>query len=146
MTTIAYRDGIMAADSCVANNAGTRLGRARKIHRLPDGTLAAGAGDFAAVLNVIDWLAAGQPTDERPAFEDETAVVLLLVHPDGIVGILETDLRECQVEGDYFAIGSGCEGALGAMAAGARAEEAVRIACGIDTNTSGPVMTEALNP
>ena len=39
------------------------------------------------------------------------------------------------------ALGTGCEYAIGAMAAGTSAEEAVRIAARYDTNTGGEVIT-----
>jgi len=146
MTTIAYRDGLMAADSGAWTTSGTLLGHTDKIDRLEDGTLIGSAGDYTATVRALEWLAAGKSEESKPEFGEEEAVLLLIVHSDGAVGIAMSDLVECPLLGDYFAIGSGCELALGAMAAGARAEEAVLIACRFDSATIGPVMTERLHP
>ena len=45
----------------------------------------------------------------------------------------------CRIRAKFLAIGSGAAVALGAMAAGADAKQAVRIACQFDAHTKGPV-------
>lgn len=148
MTTIAYRDGIMAADTCIMNNSGSRFASVTKIHRCPEGTLMAGAGDYGPVCKIFDWYDRGCPADDLPKLPDDEdmAVQLLIVHPDERVVYLEKDLLECPIEGEFFAIGSGTEGALCAMAAGASAEQAVEIVSRFDMYTNGPVRTERLHP
>ena len=148
MTTVAYRDGVMAADTGITNSGGVRYASVSKMHRCPDGVLMAGAGDYGSVLDLFSWYDRGCPSDDVPEFGDDEDMVVcaLVIYPDGRVAYIERDLRECPLEGEFFAIGSGVEGALAAMAAGATAEEAVEIMCGLDIYTNGPVRTERLYP
>lgn len=143
MTTVAYRGGILAADSRATHgDAGATT--ATKLFRKRIGRrehLVGVAGDLYAALIFIDWY--GTAETKRPeqfadlfdAGEDFGALIW-----DG------KSLWECnrlcrmvRVEEPYFAVGSGAQFALAAMDCGKSAREAVRIACRRDNNSGLPV-------
>jgi len=135
MTTIAYRDGVMAADSHVGCN-GVRSGTARKVFE-HDGGAIAGSGSFGEVLRFKDWIVAGADEDARPELKESN---LIWFRRDG--SFIEYDpAGSLSFEAPFYAIGSGREIAIGAMAAGATAEEAVRIASDWDSETGGEIVT-----
>lgn len=153
MTTIAYRGGILAADSL--ETLCTEAGGARKFHcekiyrkKLPDGSTAiiACAGESSPALLFLDWYG----TKKKPlkvlidAVADFTCLVLTKA------GLFEYDAycRPLPVMLEpypFYAIGSGAKAALGAMHAGADAATAVEIACRVDTYSAPPVVTMRLD-
>ena len=138
MTTIAYRNGTLAADSLVT--AGSRIvtsTNATKIVRLSDGRLLGHCGQMRHMKPLVAYLEG--KSDRYPDMEkDATAIV---VHPDGRVelhfGRHPDEAFEEQAE--FYAIGSGAELALGAMAVGASAVDAVHAAIRFDTCSGGDV-------
>jgi hypothetical protein len=142
MTTIAYRDGVLAADtSTYIQDGNLRLpGRVSKIRRLPDGSLYSGAGTVSQIEALRIWLIS-ERAGEKPKTDEVTA---LHVRPDGTVlvydGAAEREMREAP----FYAAGTGAAAALGAMMAGASAPEAIRIAIALDPYTSGEVDVLAL--
>lgn len=144
MTTIAYRDGIMAADTASWDVNGVYFGRARKLHRLADGRVFGGAGSTSAILRVVAWL---NGAEDKPALDDDkpTDVVQAIIATPGpgrVVVYVDVSLMEVeQHPGEFVAIGSGRELALGAMAMGASAAEAVRVATDFDRGSRPPVDT-----
>lgn len=147
MTTIAYRDGILAADSASWDANGIYFGRTRKIHKLADGSLLAGAGSNSMLLRVVNWLNHDcdfpdvDPEKETDRFQG------LLIEPGRRVFYMDQSLEQSEfVDLPFVAIGSGRELALGAMAMGATAREAVMIACQFDAHSRGPVDVEAMPP
>ena len=134
MTTIAVRGAEMAADTqCTSDY----IGRVRKIHRMPDGTLVGGAGVQAAVFAAIAWLYAGRQ-GEAPDIDNSD---LLFLRPDGSIWLANGRWPEFPVMGDSYAIGSGSTAAMVAMHLGKTAAQAVRIACQFDESTSAPIHT-----
>lgn len=144
MTTIAYRAGILAADT--QGTRGNSRIRVRKIQRLDDGSLFAGAGAFPAIVKVHKWANAGMPDDKLPklALGDDGEVECLIVRPDGTIVLVDEALTPETLVQEFVAIGTGCEYALGAMACGRTAARAVKIAARFDTNTSEPIETMQL--
>jgi ATP-dependent protease HslVU (ClpYQ) peptidase subunit len=141
MTIIAYRDGIMAADSAVFDG-DTYAGEVRKIHRLPDGSLLGTAGALAMAKIAADWLSGpmeGSPPDLR-----EGSLYGILVRSNGDVFSIDRNLIPMRFKARFYAEGSGCSVALGAMAAGAPASEAALIACTFDAKCRGPVQVERI--
>jgi ATP-dependent protease HslVU (ClpYQ) peptidase subunit len=139
MTTIAVRAGIMAADSRVTihtEEGGARMTQCIKIFRRKDAIIGL-AGESEPGLVFLDWYGSGKPAPSVliDAEADFTALVLTAK------GIFEYGkyCRPEKVRGKYWAVGSGCKAALGAMAMGATAEKAVEVACGIDPYTAPPV-------
>lgn len=154
MTTIAYRDGVMAGDSCwQANNVQTTS--MTKVLRLSSGALfgAAGDGDIRALLAVLDRI---RSPDRMPPRVDLAAlkcdVQAIVAFPRGQISMLSItpggaegnnlDHYDAQIwpaNRGFAAVGTGAELAIGAMAAGKGARQAVGIACKFDVNSRLPV-------
>lgn len=137
MTTIAYRDGVLAADSLVTLG-GTKVhGSYQKIRRIGD-YLIGTAGSVAACQAFVEWLKSGDDAHAPPKGEYGA----LIVDPRGRVREIENgSVLPAPRGAKFFALGSGGPFALAAMYAGASATEAVKIAAKIDTNTGLPVKT-----
>lgn len=145
MTTVAFRDGVMAADTMITNGNQKQHG-VQKIYRI--GSWVVGfAGDFGDIPVLCEWLEKqaecrsvpdwGQP-DEFP--EDIDTDVLIAC----AAGLFELDSkgRVIPVPVTFTAIGSGAKYAIGAMAYGASATKAIQIAMDNDTYSGGEVRTE----
>ncbi len=143
MTTIAYRDGVIAGDGreTFVGEGSSMVARddCVKIHRLPDGRLF-GAARTSEEINILHdamirscqwWHFWGRwPT---PKLDDINAMCIDL---DGSIHSYEGGRWEL-VEGDYYAVGSGSTFAFPAMDAGASAEEAVEIGIKRDPYSGG---------
>lgn len=134
MTTIVYRDGVLAADSQATVGNLIVPGGTQKLHRLRDGSVASMAGIASAGRGFIAWLDRGAKGD-RPTLEG-TVVVHLTAD-----GCIEYDEFGTNPVDEFQAWGSGQQVATGALYAGCTAEAAVQIACLADTGTSEPVYT-----
>lgn len=135
MTTIAYKDGVLAADKAISSGSG-HIGTARKVwRRKTDGALVGGAGRVALIQKWADWFLAGERgTAPSLGADDETDAEMLVVRPDGRVEFHER--QGCvKIEAPYFALGSGSDYATGAMAFGASARQAVAAATKHDHGT-----------
>lgn len=137
MTTIAYRDGVLASDSLVTLGNTKVHGSYQKIRRI-GGYLVGTAGSVATWQQFIDWVKSGNDEDPPP----KGVYNALIVDPRGKVREIENgSVLPCPRGAKFFAIGSGSPYALAAMYAGATAAEAVKIAAKIDTSTGLPVKT-----
>jgi len=139
MTTIAYKQGVLASDTG-ATMGGSRLGRVEKIVRAADGRLAAAAGNAAYAHAFRAWVLKGE--GEPPSAKSDDPSVAnrgIIFHPCGRIQVFE-DVGSFDVTAPYYAIGSGRPEALGAMHAGATAEQAVRAAMEHDEHTFGEVL------
>lgn len=141
MSTIVYRDGILAADSKAYGGKGQASpGIKVKARRLPDGTR---VGVVTAIIGqgerFMNWLeAGGDPTAWGSGDPDLRALV---IRPDGGVYLYDDGpWPSGPIETDRYAIGSGSEFALAAMYLGADAERAVEVAAALDQHTGGPVL------
>lgn len=141
MTTIAYRAGILAADTA-SSGGGIVLPYAQrhKVRRTTDGRLVGAAGDGGW----CDWFhrwAAEPDASARPAWrsapEDEGVGIIVL--RDGSVWVHALDDVGHLVENPYDAWGAGAKFAFGAMHAGAGAQDAVRAAIAHCPWTAGEV-------
>lgn len=142
MTAIAYRDGVMAADS-LAECHGIVLGSVRKIARRRDGALAGAAGMEMVCAEFIRRFVAGTDEDYRPELKDERDFSAVIVTPDGQIWQANAQGRFL-IDAPFYVDGSAYQLMIGAMAAGASAEEAVRIAIKYDTRCGGAVQIERL--
>ncbi len=133
MTTIAYKDGILAVDSAVTCD-GRYEGSCKKWLQVK-GAVAAVSGQ-AMVLGRLKIAVDG---DGFPDFDFSTLhdSELLFVSRAGIFCV--TKVGFLKIEAPFAAIGSGAAIAYGSMEAGASAEEAVEIACKYDNATRGPI-------
>jgi 20S proteasome alpha/beta subunit len=132
MTTVAYRDGVMAADK----NMGGYKGQVTKVYRVGDCLVGCSGDNFATLLKVVDWMQEGAEEDSKPELGD-SSVHILLVDSNGEIFLYNNDLYPMPLEQDFFAVGSGMDYAMGAMAMGASAADAVRVASQFDPGT-GP--------
>lgn len=135
MTTVAYRDGTMAADSQVT---GSHKSTCRKLHRI-NGMVVGFAGSLTEGQAFVNWLG-GQSS--KPEFKDDEFEALVLTSK----GLFYWDSFLCpvKVEDKFTAIGSGAELAMGAMEMGADAETAIKVARKRDSNTGGRVRAARL--
>lgn len=134
----------MAADSAVTVNE-THVGDVLKIVRTAAGGLAAGAGRCSECAAFLEWAAGpNRPSDYRASgghglrLENSTCIEIT---PEGEVLFYDVASAPYEIKAPFIAIGSGRDLALGAMAAGATAEEAVRIAARYDAGTGGEINT-----
>lgn len=140
MTTIAYRNGEVAADTQESD--GAVMNRGPKLVRLPCGGVAGGAGDSISIQKALDWLA--KPKGERPKLKEAQ---LLVAYGDGRVGYYDDPKWTFIPVYGCFAIGSGSQAAMAAMNHfGASAEQAVLAAATADPNTSAPVDVYRVEP
>lgn len=149
MTTIAYRDGVLAADSLVCGD-NTRWGAKTKIVRARCGIMGGASGDASAAAHYLEWVESLEKEPQPEAAPDTThGVDGLLISRDGSVWCWTGGMSLFRMElpeGETFtAIGSGAKLAMGAMAMGASAERAVEIAIKYDIYTGGRITTLALS-
>jgi len=143
MTCIVYRDGIMAADSRAYGGDKVPIGYKQKIKRLEDGTLIGVSSTVVGASSaLIDWWKAGHKNENDWFDKLPEKFTLLAVTPNG-EGFMacNTLLITGPLQANYFAIGSGKEYALGAMAYSelCNAIAAVAAACKLDTWSDLPI-------
>jgi ATP-dependent protease HslVU (ClpYQ) peptidase subunit len=136
MTTIAFDGKTLAADS--QSTTGSTRGRAVKIAKSADGFVVAGAGEFAVVKQWIRWVLDGRPAERQPELADEATVIVL--EPRGRAVMFSGSAVSQPLPRKQWAIGSGSDFALGAMAMGADARTAVKVACRFDVYSGGRVV------
>lgn len=143
MTTIAVKDGVMAADrQCTNTNYGTKWKCKSKIWRIkptlafPFEFIVGFSGGTNDMLSMIDWFE--NPTQRIPRTANTGGLVL---KPDGSIWTFNNPRQWMAVNEPYFAIGSGTDYARGAMAHGATAKQAVQTASRYDAFTGMGVTT-----
>ncbi len=134
MTTIAYRDGVLAADQLATTPGGLRGAMVVKIRRITGGRVAL-CGKFGAACAVADWLAKGREGD-IPKHDDNGVI---WIPDEGEATIIEQGCEEPLGEAPFHAWGSGREVAMGAMWMGATAVQAVEAAIALDTGSGGEI-------
>lgn len=139
MTTIAYRAGVLAADTAMTMG-GTTIGEVIKIARRFNGDMAGAAGDAAYNRAFLDWFEGGEegPAPEAKSDSDCYDRAVIFRAKGKKIEVFEPRGR-FTIVADYYAFGSGKSEALGAMWQGAGAEEAVRAAIDLDPHTGGDV-------
>lgn len=147
MTTIAYRAGVVAADSretWETDAGGASISNCEKLFRKRVGkrdvVIATAGGSYSGMV-FVDWFGSGK---EPPAIlsqldleEDFTVLVL----DRGKVYTANHLCRLVEDVNQFTAIGSGRKAALAAMYCGRGAREAVVVACKVDPYTALPVVT-----
>lgn len=133
MTTIAWRDRMLAADGLSTNGGWATPGQTPKLVRLKDGRIGGGCGTYAEVLRLLDWIDAGE-NGKQP----EGDVTVVVMNAAGVVTCYESGAK-FRTNDTFGAVGTGMPVALGAMHAGADAFEAVRIATLVDIHSGGQV-------
>jgi ATP-dependent protease HslVU (ClpYQ) peptidase subunit len=134
VTTIAYRDGILASDSRLTYEDTVATDKCSKLWRLPDGTLYSFAGSNDTGLEMLDNLMKGRD-EEVKAESDFTAIRIL---PKGKIYINEGSAWYRWPQ-NYIAIGSGGKYAAVALRCGLSAPAAVKQAIKSDVHSGGKV-------
>lgn len=142
MTAIAYRDGVMASDS-LAECQNIVMGSVAKIVRRADGALAGAAGLEMVCAEFMRRFADGADEGFSPELKDESDFSAVVVTPDRRIWQVNCRGR-FQISAPFYVEGSAYQLMIGAMAAGASAEEAVEIAIKYDTRCGGPIQVERL--
>lgn len=137
MTVIAYRDGILAADSRVTDTHGLITGTVRKIGRHGD-LRWAWCGDHGNARRLLDWVL-GKRKDKQPEFKSGSVII---IPDDGPATVYGQGTSWPVPDREFHAWGSGGMIALGAMAMGAGATEACEAACRFDVDCGPPIVTQ----
>jgi len=149
MTTVTYRNGVMAADTMMVRYNEPCYG-AEKIFRT-DKYMVGIAGAYSAVLPFKDMLES-LPEDRDPSYmwkrwecmpELDGGFSATIVDREGSIWSCMNE-PPVPFHGEFDAIGSGAPYAIGAMAIGASAIEALIIADRFDINTGGLHVTQKL--
>ncbi len=141
MTTIAYRDGVLAADTFVTadfahDGAHVKIAKRGQV-------LAAAAGVTSLCQSFLDWFRSGM-VGEPPNMGSSDEDAIGYVFAEGRVLVFDR-LGKSARFADMFAAGSGERYALGAMASGSSPEEAVRIAAKFCRGTGGDITVLSLD-
>lgn len=146
MTTIAYRAGIMAADSGAwLSNVAYRT--ANKLAVGPDGSLHGVTGGQGECETYLQWVRGGmageapKPEPAGDAGDNRSSFLALVISPAGDLSVWTAHGHELHGRPEFFALGAGSEMAIGALAAGATAEEAVAIVAEHSEYARTPVRT-----
>jgi len=141
MTTITYRDGRIAGDSQVSSGSVFDC-TITKVAQNERGDLAGASGCIVFSQAFLAWFSGGEKGETPKCPEDGEAFIVR----GSEAGRIECwDSRGyCCVFAPYYAIGSGKRVALGAMAFGASAAQAVECAAKHDIYTSGEVTVRSL--
>lgn len=135
MTTIAFKDGVLAGEEA-CNREGVRVGYRRKVRRIAGGRVAM-TGYLPEALAIVGWLASGREGPFPQGASEAGAVIW--VPDEGPPKLIEAGYESDLPAAPFHAWGTGAPFALGAMAAGATAAEAVRIGKRFDTRSDGRV-------
>lgn len=140
MTTIAIKDGVIAVDTLIMGD--LPYGNGRKLGRSKDGWWLAGSGRAAVTMNAIRWASTRSLGRLRTPWkglpDDWEKSSLLALNAEGRMFFFEGH-GPVEFDAPYVAEGSGSHLAMGAMAMGATAVEAVLVAMAHDPNTGGNV-------
>lgn len=142
MTTIAYRNGVLAGDSRAYSGERMPIGTKTKVHRLSDGSLfGVSSGCIGADALVRAWVEDGCKPEQKDQVKPEN-FQLLLIRPNGDVFFARDNLSlSGPLVAPYVAIGTGAEYAMGAMEMGADSATALSVAIKLDPFSGGPITT-----
>lgn len=144
MTTIVYRDGILAADTRGYSGDVTPIGSKRKIFTLENGGLVGVSTPNPGFSEaIVKWMNNGRDLNDTPV--DDPSFSALYIDANGEVFYFDDGYTPSgPLTAEYFAIGSGRAYAYGALSMGASSVEAVRAASDHDVFTSGEILTLTL--
>lgn len=134
MTTICSNRKMMASDSMCIH--GERKSYGKKLQQT-SGKIAGVAGDYADGLVFMEWLRGGGK-GKAPKGDYEA----LVLSDDGLM--LYDSGKPSPITEEFYAIGTGSDGALGAMHCGCTPKQAVSIAIKIDVYSGGRVQVKRL--
>jgi hypothetical protein len=143
MTAIAYRDGVLAADSVGwAAEGHVKTPVSPKIVRHDGVGMFACCGGETEIALATEWMTrSGTP---KPTLDHQEGFGCIWVRPNGSVWYINWRLHPVPRPEGFMAIGASDKFMLGAMFAGASAEEAVRLAILHTDGAGGAVQVERL--
>lgn len=138
MTVIAWDGKTLAADKQATENGVLHaITKIRKITKgKKKGWLIANAGVAATGNLLMDWFEAGADPHHFPYENQKTDgfnAYILAISPDGVIHRYEHLPIPIIFEDEFYAMGSGKDMAIGAMAMGADAVTAVQVVCTYET-------------
>lgn len=150
MTTIVYRNGVMASDSALTDGhedgPAHYIGDCQKVFRLASGAVYGSSGDDddRDLRALLDHVRNGSEMPSREQLyeltaQDMNAIVAFAPDDVWLIHVSDKDASACQIASEYLAIGAGKQFAMGALAAGVNAVQAVQLAIQHDINSRGPV-------
>ncbi len=141
MTVIAYRAGVMAGDRAVTSGRGMLCGTRAKVARTSAGWLVGAAGPLSGATGAVEWVEACFHSGDEfvPPRGKLDGLDAIIVSPTGRVFYFDGRAFPTEVTGEYFAVGGGEEFAMGAMAVGADAIQAVQAACMLGAGLGGGI-------
>ncbi len=131
MTTVAWDGRMMAADKLA--NYGNTPNECTKILKTKEGLLIGASGDLDNTLPFKQWVLDGRDPDKKPTLYD--AFSGMVIELNGSITYYTHRLVASTISMKHWVLGSGGDYALGAMAAGKSAKEAVEIAIRLDVNS-----------
>jgi len=149
LSTIAYRDGVLAGDSLVTTQT-TVIGQKQKVFDVIAGEndekryLVGVVGCISDIEAFVRWVRDDFSPHSHPRRElgdGEDLAEAIVVNPQtSRIGLFAgPDFEAEYIDAPYYALGSGAKFALGAMHAGAGAELAVEAAKEHDLRTGGSI-------
>jgi hypothetical protein len=143
LTVIAYKDGVLAADTLVTEPDNyLNIGYSRKIHKTPDGALVGANGDCEYCLKFLEWANSDRTT--KPPKTIDKCDGAILITPQGEIHYFYGTTWEV-LHNDFVTIGSGGPIAMGAMEVGANAYAAVVATCKWSMACGGNIDIERLD-
>jgi len=141
MTTIVYAYGEMAADSQSTwthqNVYSHKTFYEKKIFKI-GGAVVGTAGDNPIIEQYLEYLRGHIDASELKKRKGSD-MTIILARKNGIF-LIDEDYHVEKLNDRYIAVGSGAPVALGALAMGATARQALKIACRYDLYTGGKIV------
>jgi hypothetical protein len=142
VSTVVFKEGVLASDSLAYGGKGQPSpGFKQKARRLADGSrIGVVTGVIGLAERFVAWVEAGA---DPAAWVGDAApdIRAIWVKPDGGLFLADDGLYfSGPIKCEVYAIGSGAEYAMGAMAMGASPAQAIEVASRLDQHTGGPVI------
>lgn len=141
MTTIAWDGETLAGDTQRSWGQFTEF-VPTKLRRLADGSIFGAAGTVTDIERAVRFI---EGVDITPPKFTEDGFVAIQVRPDKSVVYWNEMLEPILLYRKNFAVGTGGPFAMGAMACGYPAEEAVAVAIELDGGSGGEITSMRLN-
>lgn len=143
MTIIAFKDGVMAADTMLS--AFNSQNRAQKIVRIASGSMAGGVaggcGLWSRAYAGLKYLEEGGDPDAKSDLPNIKEASILIAKPDGSLWLAEDEFPAYPLMDKAAAIGCGSDAALMAMTLGLSAIDAVARVTKQDVLCGDPVQS-----
>lgn len=146
MTTIAYRDGVLAGDQRTTDDGAIVPGRFIKVFKNDQGWLYGACGDSGPMEDFYRFMAGVVNSIDPKRIPRSGIYEAIIVSPTSDVFVVEKGfIEKYPLDTEYLAIGSGRKVAYGALYMGATPAQAVQAAITHDNCTGGSVNVVLLN-